>query len=58
MLLDHWLRDTTINQALERVRQHRERGISLVVMGCGVPPLLFTQVLYGRAFYTSSVLIG
>ena len=24
----------------------------------GVPPLLFAQVLYGRALYTSSVLIG
>lgn len=24
----------------------------------GVPPLLFTQVLYGRAIYTSSILIG
>ncbi|MBI5687058.1 MAG: hypothetical protein HZC54_18465 [Verrucomicrobia bacterium] len=28
------------------------------VINLGVPPLLFTQVLYGRAFYTSSVLIG
>ena len=28
------------------------------VINLGVPPLLFTQVLYGRAFYTASVLIG
>src|ERR1700681_3984086 len=28
------------------------------VSNLGVPPLLFAQVLYGRALYTSSVLIG
>jgi hypothetical protein len=28
------------------------------VINMGVPPLLFAQVLYGRALYTSSVLIG
>ncbi len=28
------------------------------LINLGVPPLLFTQVLYGRALYTSSVLIG
>jgi len=28
------------------------------VINLGVPPLLFAQVLYGRAVYTSSVLIG
>lgn len=28
------------------------------VINLGVPPLLFVQVLYGRAFYTGSVLIG
>lgn len=28
------------------------------VINFGVPPLLFAQVLYGRALYTSSVLIG
>jgi len=28
------------------------------VINFGIPPLLFTQVLYGRALYTSSVLIG
>lgn len=28
------------------------------VINFGVPPLLFTQVLYGRGIYTSSVMIG
>lgn len=28
------------------------------VINFGVPPLLFTQVLYGRGLYTSSILIG
>ena len=28
------------------------------VINFGVPPLLFAQVLYGRAIYTSSILIG
>ena len=28
------------------------------VINLGVPPLLFAQVLYGRALYTSSILIG
>src|ERR1700733_7146664 len=28
------------------------------VINLGVPPLLFAQVLYGRALYTSSVLMG
>lgn len=28
------------------------------VINFGVPPLLFSQVLYGRALYTSSILIG
>jgi len=37
------------------------RGLTVVmtyVINLGVPPLLFAQVLYGRALYTSSVLIG
>ena len=28
------------------------------VINLGIPPLLFTQVLYGRALYTSSVVMG
>lgn len=37
------------------------RKLSIVttyVINFGVPPLLFSQILYGRALYTSSVLIG
>jgi hypothetical protein len=32
--------------------------VMVYVINLGVPPLLFAQVLYGRALYTSSVLIG
>jgi hypothetical protein len=32
--------------------------ITTYVINFGVPPLLFAQVLYGRALYSSSVLIG
>ncbi len=32
--------------------------IMTYLINLGVPPLLFAQVLYGRAFYTSSILIG
>jgi len=32
--------------------------LMIYVINLGVPPLLFAQVLYGRAIYTSSVLIG
>ncbi|MDX2130073.1 MAG: hypothetical protein SFU91_13650 [Chloroherpetonaceae bacterium] len=32
--------------------------VTTYVINLGVPPLLFTQVLYGQAIYTSSVLIG
>ncbi|GMV98964.1 MAG: hypothetical protein AMXMBFR84_01040 [Candidatus Hydrogenedentota bacterium] len=37
---------------------HRLPLVMTFVINLGVPPLLFTQVLYGRAFYTGSVLIG
>jgi hypothetical protein len=37
---------------------HRLPIVMTFVINLGVPPLLFTQVLYGRALYTSSVLIG
>jgi hypothetical protein len=37
---------------------HRLPALMAFVINLGVPPLLFTQVLYGRALYTSSVLIG
>jgi hypothetical protein len=32
--------------------------VIMYVINLGVPPLLFTQVLYGRTLYTSSILIG
>jgi hypothetical protein len=32
--------------------------LMVYVINFGVPPLLFAQVLYGRAIYTSSILIG
>lgn len=32
--------------------------VTTYVINLGVPPLLFAQVLYGRALYTSSALIG
>lgn len=37
---------------------HRLPVVMTYVINLGVPPLLFTQVLYGRAIYSSSVLIG
>lgn len=37
---------------------HRLPALMAFVINLGVPPLLFAQVLYGRALYTSSVLIG
>jgi hypothetical protein len=32
--------------------------VMIYVINFGVPPLLFAQVLYGRAIYTSSILLG
>lgn len=37
---------------------HRLPTVMAFVINFGIPPLLFAQVLYGRALYTSSVLIG
>lgn len=45
---------TTTARALAR----RLTVVMTYVINLGVPPLLFAQVLYGRAIYTSSVLIG
>lgn len=44
----------TVSRALAR----RLTVVMTYVINLGVPPLLFAQVLYGRALYTSSVLIG
>lgn len=57
------------NLRAKGTQEERNRGAALVVarrlpivmtyvINLGVPPLLFAQVLYGRALYTSSVLIG
>ncbi|MCA8939165.1 MAG: hypothetical protein KDB07_05140 [Planctomycetes bacterium] len=37
---------------------HRLPITMAMLINLGIPPLLFTQVLYGQALYTSSVLIG
>ncbi len=37
---------------------HRLPILMAYVINLGVPPLLFAQVLYGRALYTSSILMG
>jgi hypothetical protein len=37
---------------------HRLPVVVAYVINLGIPPLLFAQVLYGRALYTSSILIG
>ena len=41
-----------------RAMGRRLTVVMTYVINLGVPPLLFAQVLYGRALYTSSVLIG
>jgi hypothetical protein len=41
-----------------RAIAHRLTVVMTYVINLAVPPLLFAQVLYGRALYTSSVLIG
>ncbi len=47
----------TLNQSASLMAR-RLPIVMTYVINLGVPPLLFTQVLYGRALYTSSVLIG
>lgn len=49
-------RDTLLQAAHALAR--RLPVVMTFVINLGVPPLLFTQVLYGRALYTSSILIG
>jgi len=41
-----------------RALARRLTVVMTYVINLAVPPLLFAQVLYGRALYTSSVLIG
>lgn len=46
------------SQVLARAVARRLTVVMTYVINLAVPPLLFAQVLYGRALYTSSVLIG
>jgi len=50
--------DTRCAQVTARALARRLTVVMTYVINLGVPPLLFAQVLYGRALYTSSVLIG
>ncbi len=56
-LLGHRRRSLTL-LAASGVMATRLPVIMTFVINFGVPPLLFAQVLYGRALYTSSILIG
>lgn len=46
------------SRVLARAVARRLTVVMMYVINLAVPPLLFAQVLYGRALYTSSVLIG
>lgn len=46
------------SHVVARALARRLTVVMTYVINLGVPPLLFAQVLYGRALYTSSVLIG
>lgn len=49
---------SSLSQVTARALARRLTIVMTFVINLGVPPLLFAQVLYGRALYTSSVLIG
>jgi hypothetical protein len=51
-------RGSALSQVGARALARRLTVVMTYVINLGVPPLLFAQVLYGRALYTSSVLIG
>lgn len=51
-------RGSPASQVAARAIARRLTVVMTYVINLGVPPLLFAQVLYGRALYTSSVLIG
>lgn len=55
--IGHWKKDPLLIDAAN-VTSHRLPVVMAYVINLGIPPLLFAQVLYGRALYTSSVLIG
>ncbi|MDR3710130.1 MAG: hypothetical protein P4L33_17690 [Capsulimonadaceae bacterium] len=49
---------TSQHKTAAHVLARRVPIIMTYVINLGIPPLLFAQVIYGRALYTSSVLIG
>jgi len=51
-------RNSAHSHVVARALARRLTVVMTYVINLGVPPLLFAQVLYGRALYTSSVLIG
>jgi hypothetical protein len=51
-------RGSPLSMVSARALARRLTVVMTYVINLGVPPLLFAQVLYGRALYTSSVLIG
>lgn len=59
-ILWNWLGQKGSVSALEASRAILGKlpVLTTYVINLGVPPLLFAQVLYGRAFYTATVLMG
>src|ERR1035438_4170589 len=51
-------RGSPLSLVTARALARRLTVVMTFVINLAVPPLLFAQVLYGRALYTSSVLIG
>src|SRR5580698_4637826 len=51
-------RNSPNSNVAARALARRLTVVMTYVINLGVPPLLFAQVLYGRALYTSSVMIG
>ncbi len=51
-------RKSPLSLVTARAIARRLTVVMTFVINLGVPPLLFAQVLYGRALYTSSILIG
>ncbi len=51
-------RSSPLANVTARALARRLTVVMTFVINLAVPPLLFTQVLYGRAIYTSTVLIG
>ncbi|HUN85314.1 MAG TPA: hypothetical protein VMU48_13100 [Terracidiphilus sp.] len=51
-------RESRLSHVAARAMARRLTVVMTFVINLAVPPLLFAQVLYGRALYTSSVLIG